>query len=363
MQRNAAASRRSLGLRPGEIVEVRSASEILATLDAGGALDALPLMPEMLQFCGQQFRVYKRADKTCDTIRTSNTYSRRMIDAVHLEGTRCDGSSHGGCQAQCLMFWKEAWLKRPEALGAASRPTRSSDDSGVSPAMVSPRDLELLQLTTRRAPALDRDPAVTSYVCQATELVRATSDLPWWDARQYLREVISGNVGVWAAIRTLGLATINALQRLRDGRQFPSVEARCEGKTPTGALNLQAGELVRIRSKEDIFATLNQQGRNRGLWFDVEMLPFCGRSAVVKQRVDHIINEKTGEMMHFSNPCIMLEGVACGGCLSRERLFCPRSIYSYWREIWLERVPVAQELAQLATPVRPEAEGVTAGVP
>ena len=50
-----------LHLRVGEIVEVRSEAEILATLDERGELDGLPFMPEMLDFCGRRFRVHKLA--------------------------------------------------------------------------------------------------------------------------------------------------------------------------------------------------------------------------------------------------------------------------------------------------------------
>src|SRR5438105_7089844 len=100
---------RALGLRAGDWVEVRSAAEILATLDKRGRLDALPFMPEMLQYCGKRFRVIKTAHKTCDTIGTYK--GRSMVNAVHLEGLRCDGEAHGGCQARCLLFWKEQWLK------------------------------------------------------------------------------------------------------------------------------------------------------------------------------------------------------------------------------------------------------------
>src|SRR5262245_50958674 len=92
-------------LRIGNIVEVRSKEEILATLDNRGAVDGLPFMPEMLQYCGKRFRVYKRAHKACDTI--GKTGSRQMKNAVHLEDLRCDGAAHGGCQAGCLIFWKE----------------------------------------------------------------------------------------------------------------------------------------------------------------------------------------------------------------------------------------------------------------
>lgn len=333
-------TRPPLALRPGEMVEVLSAAEIRATLDDDGMLDALPFMPEMLQHCGKRFRVYRRADKTCDTIGTSPTHARRMRDAVHLEGLRCDGAAHGGCQAQCLLFWKEAWLRRASEARdrQAALPVPQRDGDAAAADREEP--LVRLSLRTRRdAPADAAKPPV--YMCQATELVRATTPLPWWEPRQYARDLLGGNVGLATFAKTLGRAAFNALQRARGGRQFPAVEATCTGETPTGTLDLQPGERVRIRSKEEIFATLNQQGRNRGLYFDVEMLPFCGRTAVVRQRVEQIISEQTGEMLHFSNPCIILEDVACSGCLSRERLFCPRAIYSYWREIWLERVPVA----------------------
>jgi len=52
--------REELNLMAGEVVEVRSQEEILATLDQSGRLAAMPFMPEMLQFCGKRFRVFKR---------------------------------------------------------------------------------------------------------------------------------------------------------------------------------------------------------------------------------------------------------------------------------------------------------------
>ncbi len=78
-------------LRPGDVVEVRSANEILATLDEDGSLDAVPFMPEMLRHVGKRFTVTRRVEKICDTI--ANTGSRRMTDTVYLEDLRCDGSA------------------------------------------------------------------------------------------------------------------------------------------------------------------------------------------------------------------------------------------------------------------------------
>ena len=45
-------------------MEVRSKEEILRTLDKSGRLEGLPFMPQMFQYCGQRFQVYKRAHKT-----------------------------------------------------------------------------------------------------------------------------------------------------------------------------------------------------------------------------------------------------------------------------------------------------------
>ena len=46
----------------------RTEEEILRTLDADGRLEGVPFMPEMLRFCGREFRVRARAHKVCDTI-------------------------------------------------------------------------------------------------------------------------------------------------------------------------------------------------------------------------------------------------------------------------------------------------------
>src|SRR5689334_9927054 len=107
-------------MKVGEWVEVRSKEEILRTLDSDGRLDGMPFMPEMFAFCGKRFQVYKRAHKTCDTVFPIR--ARRVDRAVHLE-TRCDGQAHGGCQAGCLLFWKDAWLK-PVDGPAPSAPVR-----------------------------------------------------------------------------------------------------------------------------------------------------------------------------------------------------------------------------------------------
>jgi hypothetical protein len=331
-----------LNLRVGEFVEVRSPGEILQSLDAEGKLEALPFMPEMLKSCGKRFRVYKRADKTCDTI--DKTGARRMDNAVHLEGLRCDGEAHGGCQAGCLVFWKEAWLKRVQAHDAEHF-TPARDEKTPN--------LQAMLMKAALVEVCSSKPEATTFSCQATELKKATSALAWWDLRQYIRDVRSGNVAVmeviraflfWLFTKTLRLGAYRAqiwafdkIQQLRNGVPYPYKDGELT-KTPAQTLNLQPGELVEVKSHDEIVKTLDTRNRNRGMSFDVEMVQYCGKKYRVLRRVERIINERTGRMMQMQNDCIILDGAICSGNFSCQRLFCPRSIYPYWREIWLKRV-------------------------
>ncbi|GAB2938843.1 hypothetical protein ACFMQL_15985 [Nonomuraea fastidiosa] len=312
----------------GDLVEVRSEAEILATLDERGELDGLPFMPEMLAYCGKRLTVHKVAHKLCDT--QTRTGLRKMDSAVHLTGARCDGSAHGGCQTACSLYWKEAWLKP-----VTDEPTTAPQDARLLP---------LLEANTRKPPA---DDGTVRYSCQATELLRAApACLPFTNARQYVTDVRSGNVGLGRTVQAIAIGLFNRLQRLsrrvlprwlliKEGLPWGFLKGRLKGRTPTQTLGLRPGELVRVKSKEEILATLNEDLLNRGMGFEQEMARYCGKTARVQARVERCIDEKTGEMLTMKNPCIVLEGVVCAGVHS---LNCPREFVPFWREIWLERV-------------------------
>jgi hypothetical protein len=328
-----------LHLRAGDWVEVRPLQEILATLDHKGRLDALPYMPEMLQYSGKTFQVHKSAHKSCDTIKEYN--NRSMANAVHLEGLRCDGQAHGGCQAGCLIFWKEAWLKRvPNPESAEDRGETPSDSRRESPQVwESGCDLDILGRSTRNPPAAE-SPTEERYSCQATEMLRATTPLAWWNPKQYVRDLTSRNVRLGAFVRYAIIAAFNMVVRLR-WRSYPYLGGSAGKNTPTAVLNLRPGDMVQVRSKGEILRTIDEHRRNRGLTFDVEMFPHCGRNFRVLRRVEKIIDDRSGRMIYMRTPCLILDGVTCSGYLSRNRMFCPRGIWPYWHEVWLKRVECA----------------------
>ena len=83
---------------------------------------------------------------------------------------------------------------------------------------------------------------------------------------------------------------------------------------------------------------MDENWHNRGMYFDPEMVPFCGKTFRVLKRVQQIIDERTGTLLRLKTDAIILESVTCQARYSHCRTFCPRSIFPYWREIWLERL-------------------------
>lgn len=331
--------------RVGDWVEVRSKEEILDTLDGNGELDGMPFMPEMFAFCGKRFQVYKRAHKTCDTVFPIR--GRRLHQTVHLE-TRCDGSAHDGCEASCLIFWKEAWLK----------PIGKKVSWPQLPAPGASSTFRCTESVVRTRALSGEVGPERIYSCQATRLPYASSDLEWWDVRQYIEDYTSGNVGLWRIFcggiymlyykisrAGLGLGPVmrwfyDKFHALWGGTPFPRKRGIIPAgePTPTVKLDLKPGELVRVKSQSEILTTVGTNNGNRGLYFDAEEAFYCGKTYRVLKNVKRLIDERTGRILEMKNSCVVLDSVVCQSRYSECRLFCPRSIYAYWREIWLERV-------------------------
>jgi hypothetical protein len=262
-----------------------------------------------------------------------------MSNTVFLDDVRCDGAAHGGCAAQCRVYWKEAWLKRESSL------VRHVDALSAT---------ALLDRVSRHT-TQGGDPQTPRYRCQATQAIVASVPVSTKDVRSYVREYRSGSASLVHFLRVLARAALieptHKLGLLRYVRGRGSTSVR------TAFLGLKPGEWVRVKNREEIEATLNEKGKNRGLLFDREMLPFCGREFQVRQRVERLIDETNGSMIELNSDCVTLDGVVCSGEHSPCRWFCHRAIMPYWREGWLERV---EPRPTIEGPVRAAAESTLA---
>lgn len=303
------------GCLVGDLVEIRSLQEIENTLDESGCLDRLPFMTEMTALCGRRFRVYRGVDKIYDYGRSKTL--RRLKDVVLLAAPRCDGSAHGGCQAGCHLLWKTAWLRTvPDRPAQNPRPQDGQREE-----------------TLRMARAALADPAAPpTYACQYTQLSVASSPMSGWDVRQDLRPLVAGNVTLAAFCVAVLTRVFNAAQRLRGGAGYPSMARTTLKKTPLVTHGLVPRDPVRVLRSEEIARTLDERNRNRGLWFDREMLKHCGHRYRTSMRVERLIDIATGRMMEMKTPCIVLEGADSSGEFLR---LCAQHEYLFWREAWL----------------------------
>jgi hypothetical protein len=292
-------------LLPGTWVEVLPFPDIWRTLDGDRSVDDLPFMPEMLPYCGRRFRVTIRADRTC--VYPPEVPFRRLHRTVTLDGLRCDGSAHGGCQLGCTLLWKEAWLKRVRAGDAVRVP------GGQDP----PNGLRVMQ-----------GPSSNLYFCQATQLRRATSPGdPLWKPGQVLRLLSARTFTLAELVAISARMARRKLMRLLEATRRREVGQREPGR----ALGLQAGDWVFVKSREEILETLDERHMHRGLPFGGDMWEQCGQRRRVGSRVDRIIAEASGRMRTVSDT-VTLEGSICDRYLG-----CARAMPFLWREVWLTR--------------------------
>lgn len=313
--------------RAGELVRVRSASEVLSTLDARGTCAELPFMPEMLPYLGKSFSVSAAVQKICWY--TPESVSRSMQRTVILDELRCSGEGHSGCEAECRLYWNEAWL-RPSTSEEA--PT----DRDVEAAAL----VELTRLcrdntkTTRTLDGVEEE----VYRCQYTDLVHASEPIGELEPGQYIGELRSRNIGIRHFMRVLLRALWWRVAR-RILRRVPDMPPLAGSDRVDGErLDLDVGELVEVRPLEEIGRTLDAGARHRGLTWTQELTPRCGKTFKVRARVDRLIDRETGRMIELKNDCIALEGAVCTGDRTPGAWFCPADHYSLWREAWLRRV-------------------------
>lgn len=295
-------------LMVGDWVEIRSLAEIESTLDAKGQLDAVPFMPEMARYCKGRARVFRCLDKVYDYGKSKRM--RQVDRCVLLVGLHCDGSAHGGCQAGCSLIWKADWLRRASAALESALPLASTASVKVF---------------------VPHDPVETTvYECQFTRLSACSRSLSAWSVGKELRPLVCDNFTPRAMF--IGWATrwFNEIQCWRGGATFPTCLRA--GTQPTET-PIEPGCTVRVRPAEVIASTLNAQNKNRGLWFDRDMLKHCRHSYRVSRRVDRIIDVNSGRLITMKTPCYVLEGVRYSGEFQQ---FGPQHEDLYWRSIWLE---------------------------
>lgn len=108
-------------------------------------------------------------------------------------------------------------------------------------------------------------------------------------------------------------------------------------KSYTHINSLKMGDLVKVRSKEEIMSTLDPFNELKGCAFLSEMHQYCGTEQRVFKSMERFMDERDYKVKK-TRGLILLENNFCSGT----PLFgkCDRSCFLFWREEWLENKEV-----------------------
>ena len=100
--------------------------------------------------------------------------------------------------------------------------------------------------------------------------------------------------------------------------------------------SLKRGDLVRVRSLEEIKCTLDENGRYKGgMLFIDEMAKYCGGTYRVHKRIKKVFDALPWKMKK-SHEIVILDGVYCHGYGPYKE--CDRGCFFFWKDAWLEKI-------------------------
>lgn len=164
-----------------------------------------------------------------------------------------------------------------------------------------------------------------------------------------LRDIAEGNdktppISLVRHIKLFIRRHISPSQERNLYKQADAIIAKSKGKGVSShettknikILPLKEGDLVRVKSKEEIKSTLNNLGKLKGCSFmENEMSPYCGSVYRVHKTMERFVDERELRVKKCKG-LILLDGVMCQGTTAFGR--CDRSCYVFWREEWLEKI-------------------------
>lgn len=96
------------------------------------------------------------------------------------------------------------------------------------------------------------------------------------------------------------------------------------------------GDVVEVRSKEEISKGLDSANKLDGCLMMKQMWDYCSRRFRVLKVVENLFVEYRYKMFRSRAPLYILDGLICNGAIDESELRCDRSCYLLWHEKWLE---------------------------
>jgi hypothetical protein len=275
----------------GETVRILPEEAISKLVDPRTkALDGCLFMEQMGDYCGNTYRILSVVDSFY------NEHQHRTFEPKSpmylLEGLICNGKVSefpAKCDRRCFLLWHEQWLGRPDQ-GPSSQLGACKNPSSLS---------------------------VGSTKCQL-QLIDELGDKNTW-----LNEKLEFSVMKFIDYRRKIRSNLHARNHIATSVRISQDEIR-------------PGDLVRVRTAEEIRGTLDRFRKTKGCGFADRMYEYCGKEFRVVEKVDNFFDESRQKFCKCKG-VLLLEGSYCDGKTPYLRP-CDRKCFYFWHVNWLERV-------------------------
>jgi hypothetical protein len=106
---------------------------------------------------------------------------------------------------------------------------------------------------------------------------------------------------------------------------------------------MRPGDMVRVRSKQEIQSMLDPWAKYKGCLFVGRMYQYCDKIYPIFKEVDFFYDEAKQRMCKCKD-IVLLDNVLCNG---RQKLYlqdCDRSCFYFWHKDWLEKIEHGHDL-------------------
>ena len=131
------------------------------------------------------------------------------------------------------------------------------------------------------------------------------------------------------------VAVMNLFSKEKKFSVKPTGDDQKQTVTNENRQPLKAGDMVRVRTMEEIEATLDRNGKTKGCGFMKAQREYCGTVQSVFKSMERFVEERDFKVKKCKG-LVLLEGVMCEGNEIYGR--CDRSCLIFWREEWLEKI-------------------------
>ena len=157
--------------------------------------------------------------------------------------------------------------------------------------------------------------------CQLTDIREVIIENSWID------ELFQSRIRLlWATKSGLHFLKNRASRGvILKGKEMPGIDP---------PVNFGPGDIVTVRSEEEIRSLLDHWNGHKGCIFTPEMFERCGKSYRVLTNVEYFYDEVKQKMCKCKD-IYLLEGAVCSGRRRAFSLPCDRNCFQFWHASWL----------------------------